>query len=167
MELITLQNFVVIQIRSNQELLDLIDKRYNNIFIQKFNPHQVIEWWKTSLKIRDGVELENVLVRDMEFDLQTDLIGLKKLIELYSGEFGMYLGQWILYQFEKPVPDTLTLEHLPKDSKEQILETNGLKHVFWIRFEMITVSSFDPEFISSIEENPKFKERIETRKKEL
>ena len=150
-------NELTFEIESNQEIWELIDKRINHVFIHKFNPHEVIEWWKTDLKINDGIELKGIAVRDMNFDVQTDLNGLKQILNLDT-------RQLRVYQFEKPVPDTLTLEHLPENSKHQILKQNGMQHFFWIDFEFISISSFDFEYLKSIEENPKFSERIQRRR---
>ena len=145
------------EIETNQEIWELIDKRFSHVFIHRFNPHEVLQWWKTDLKISNGVELKGIAVRDMNCDLQTDLNGLKQIFDLNT-------RQLRVYQFEKPVPGTLVLEHLPEKSREQILRQNGMKHFFWIDFEFISISSFDLEYLKSIEENPKFSERIQRRK---
>lgn len=148
---------ITFEIESNNEIWELIDKEFNSIFIHKFNPNQAIEWWKTDLKTKGGQILENISVRQMELDVQTDLSGLKQIIEMNTH----YLS---IYQFEKKVSDTLQLERLPEKSKEQILKQNGLKHIFWINFEFLIVRSFDTEFINSIKNNPRFEKRISERK---
>lgn len=135
----------------------LFDKSLSNIFIHKFWPVEAIHWWKTDLKLENGLVLKDCSVRGMEFDLQTDLNGLKQILDMNT-------NQLRIYQFEKPVPHTLTLEQLSEKSKFQILRQNGLKHFFWLNFEFITVSSFEESFIEAIEENPLFAERIKQRK---
>lgn len=65
-----------------------------------------------------------------------------------------------MYQFEKPISDSLIIEYLPEKARYSILKQNGLKHFFFIDFEFITISSFDADFIKKIETNPIFKDRI-------
>ncbi|KAA9326032.1 hypothetical protein [Adhaeribacter soli] len=148
---------LVFEINSNEEIWGLFDKSISNIFIHKFCPVDSIHWWKTDLKLENGLLLKDCSVRGMEFDLQTDLNGLKQILEMNT-------NQLRIYQFDKLIPDSLTLEQLPEKAKFQILKQNGLKHFFWIDFEIITISSFDEKFIKAIEENPLFAERIKERK---
>lgn len=151
---------VTFEINSNQEVWELFDKKLNSIFIHKFNPNQVIEWWKTDLKTKNGTEFKNLSVRQMEFDIQTDLSELKNILELNT-------NQLRIYQFDKPIPDTLEIERLPEKSLDQILKQNGLLHYFFIDFEIITIGSFETDFIKSIENNPTFESRIAERKRNI
>ncbi|MGQ7947564.1 hypothetical protein [Flavobacterium sp. WC2509] len=151
---------VTFEINSNQEVWELFDKKLNSIFIHKFNPNQVIEWWKTDLKTKSGTEFKNLSVRQMEFDIQTDLSELKNILELNT-------DQLRIYQFDKPISDTLEIERLPEKSLNQILKQNGLRHYFFIDFEIITICSFETDFIKSIETNPTFETRIAERKRNL
>jgi hypothetical protein len=151
-------NELTFEINSNEEIWELLDKKANSVFIHKFVPNEVIKWWKTDLKTENGTEFKNISVRRMEMDVQTDLNGLKKIIELNT-------RQLRIYQFEKPISDTLEIERLPENNRNQILKQNGLKHFFFINFEFITISSFESEFINRIELNPKFEKRIAERKK--
>jgi hypothetical protein len=144
------------EIESNQEIWELIDKGFNSIFINKFVPNQTIEWWKADIKIQNGVEFKNLIVRQMAMDVQTDLNGLKKIIELNTNHLH-------IYQFEKPVSDSFRIDCLPEINRNSILKQNGLKHFFSLNFEFITVCSFEPEFINRIRLNPKFEERIAER----
>jgi len=82
----------------------------------------------------------------MQFDIQTDLTGLEKVLQLKT-------RQLRIYQFDRPVPDTLCIEWLPDESIDKILKSNGLKHKYWIDFEFVTVCSFDEIFIETIIEN--------------
>lgn len=151
---------VTFEINSNQEVWELFDKKLNSIFIHKFNPNQVIEWWKTDLKTKNGTEFKNLSVRQMEFDIQTDLSELKKILEINP-------YQLRIYQFDRPISDTLQIERLPEKSLNQILKQNGLRHFFFIDFEFITIGSFETDFIKSIETNPNFESRIAERKRNL
>lgn len=151
-------NEVSFEINSNEEIWDLFDKDLNNIFIHQFNPKESISWWQTDLKIGNGNVFKDLSVRGMTLDIQTDLTGLKKILELNSNHLR-------IYQFEKPLPDTLVLEYLPEKSRNLILKQNGLKHFFFIDFEFLTVGSFDNEFIKAIETSPKYQERTLSRKR--
>ena len=146
------------EIESNEEIWELFDKDLNSIFIHKFVPNEVIEWWKTDIKTQNGTEFKNISVRQMEMDVQTDLSGLKKILELNT-------RQLRIYQFEKPISDTLEIERLPEKNRNMILKQNGLKHFFFVDFEFITIGSFESEFINGIELNPKFETRIAERKR--
>lgn len=151
---------ITFEINSNEEVWELFDKKLNSIFIHKFNPNQVVEWWKTNLKTKSGTEFKNLSVRQMEFDVQTDLSELKKILEINP-------YQLRIYQFDKPISNTLEIERLPEKSINQILKQNGLKHYFFIDFEFITIGSFETDFIKSIESNPIFENRIAERKRNL
>jgi hypothetical protein len=97
--------------------------------------------------------LDNIEVRNMAFDIQTNLEGLKKILEFNT-------HQLRIYQFEKPVPDTLDLDYLTDQNREKILLQNGLKHIYFCDFEFITIESYDTEFLNSIENSETFKDRI-------
>ncbi|WP_425077838.1 hypothetical protein [Psychroserpens sp. S379A] len=153
-------NELTFHINSNEEIWELFDKELNTIFIHKFVPNEIIEWWKTDLKTQSGTEFKNMSVRQMEMDIQTDLNGLKKILELNT-------KQLRIYQFNKPISDTLEIDRLPKNNRKQILMQNGLKHYFFVNFEFITIGSFESEFISGIGSNPKFEKRITERKQKL
>ncbi|TXN37746.1 hypothetical protein FVB32_05505 [Flagellimonas hymeniacidonis] len=153
-------NELVFEINSNEEIWELFDKDLNSIFIHKFVPNEVIQWWKTDLKTQSGTEFKNLSVRQMEMDVQTDLSGLKKILKLNT-------NQLRIYQFEKPISDTLEIDRLPEKNRNQVLKQNGLKHFFFVDFEFITIGSFELDFISGIERNPKFEKRIAERKQRL
>lgn len=149
---------IIFDINSNQEIWSLIDKNYNHIFIHKFMPNETIEWWQTDIKMKNNETYEKLAVRNMKFDILTDLNGLKKILDLNTH----YLR---IYQFDKPIPDTLSIEHLPSNNRDRILQQNGLKHFYSCDFEFLTISSSSEQFIQDIEANELFKERIEERKK--
>ena len=148
---------ITFEINSNEEIWELFDKELNSIFIHKFLPNEVIEWWKTDLKTKKGSKLKNLNVRQMEMDVQTDLNGLKEILEMNTNHLR-------IYQFDKPISDTLEIQKLPENNRNLILKQNGLKHFFFVDFEFITISSFESEFINGIKLNPKFEKRIEERK---
>ena len=151
---------ITFDINSNQEIWSLIDKDYNHIFIHKFMPNETIEWWKTDIKMKNNETYEKLEVRNMEFDILTDLNGLKKILDLNT-------NQLRIYQFDKPVPNTLSIEYLPQNNRERILQQNGLKIFYFCDFEFLTISSFDEKFIKDIEDNELFKVRIEERKNKI
>ena len=139
---------ITIEIESKNELWSIFDKTYDYILVHKFNPHEIIEWWKSDIKVNQDFNLKNVSVRNMKFDLQTDLKGLKQILKFQT-------RQECIYQFDRPVPDTLCIEMLPDESIDSILKQNGLKHKYMIDYEFVTVYSFDEKFIKSIIENKK------------
>lgn len=135
---------VVLSDIDNEALWEkIIDKQFEHILIHQFNPNYTIDWWQTSIKINDALELNNISVRQMQFDLTTDLATLKKIIDLNTH----YLS---VYQFANPVPGTLILEQLPEHSKEAILKQNGLQHIIHISFEFISIESFNNEYLEDI-----------------
>ncbi len=144
---------ITIEINSNDEIWQLFDKGLNTIFVHKFNPHEAIEWWQTNLKTKNGIEFKNLFVKQMSMDIMTDLDGLKEIVALNT-------NQLRIYQFEKPVSNSLDIERLPEASRNAILKQNGLHHTFFIDFEFITIASFEPKFINAIALNPNFAERI-------
>ncbi len=87
----------------------------------------------------------------MEFDLQTDLKGLEKILNLKTNQFSVY-------QFEKSIPSTLVIKNLPIENKESILKLNGLKHIFICEFERLSISSIDDNFLDKIEQEVKSKQ---------
>lgn len=139
---------ITIEIESKNELWSIFDKTYDYILVHKFNPHEIIEWWKSDIKVNQDFNLKNVSVRNMKFDLQTDLKGLKQILKFQT-------RQECIYQFDRPVPDTLCIEMLPDESIDRILKQNGLKHKYVTDYEFVTVYSFDEKFIKSIIENKK------------
>jgi len=146
------------EINSNVEIWKLFDKSLNSIFIHGFVPNEYVEWWKTDLKINKLKQLKNLSVRLMKMDVKTDLNGLKEILELNTNQLS-------IYQFEKPISNTLQIERLPEHNRDKILKQNGLKHIFFINFEFITIKSFDSEFLAKIASHPIFEKRIAERYK--
>jgi len=148
---------LTIELHSNEEIWSLFDKKVDSILIHRFIPNETLEWWKTDFKTNHGRKFKNLSVRLMEMDVQTDLPGLKKILELNT-------RQLRIYQFEKPTPDTLEISNLSQKNRNRILKQNGMKHFFFVNFEYLTISSFDSEFLTNIETNPIFAKRILDRK---
>ncbi|MFO0435836.1 MAG: hypothetical protein ACK5ZT_11390 [Sphingobacteriaceae bacterium] len=90
----------------------------------------------------------------MTFDILTNVAGLKQILDVESN----FLD---IYQFTKPLADSLTIEALPKDNAINILKQNGLQHIITVDFEFITVKSFNKDFINSIRNNPFYADKIE------
>ena len=136
---------ITIKEKSNEEIKALFDESAPYIFIHKFSPSETITWEKASISLDSKFQIKDTLVRGLTFDLQTDLEELKKIIDLNT-------RQLRVYQFTKPVADTLDLDALPEDNRLNILKSNGLKHFFWINFEFITIHSSDNNYLISIKE---------------
>ncbi|WP_375559238.1 hypothetical protein ACE193_16060 [Bernardetia sp. OM2101] len=137
---------ITIEIDSNEDIWKLIDKESDHIFISNFNPNSSTSWWKTDLKISENQNLRNISVRNMSVNLQVNLATLKEIIELNTQSL-------VIYQFAKPIPDTLLVNQLMEQSKENILIQNDLKHCFIVNFEFLTIKSFDENFINDIHKN--------------
>ena len=137
----------------NSELWDILDKKCDHILVHQFNPHQTIAWWTTSIKIRENLELKNVSVRQMNFDLLTNLDGLKSILELNS----LYL---YIYQFNRPVSGGLLINDLPAESKDSILKQNGLEYIIMNELEDTIIYSFNIDFLTNLRQNPLLKDRI-------
>jgi hypothetical protein len=145
--------YLRLEINSNEDVWELSDKSLEHNLILNFRPHERIEWWNTDLKSNDGKLLKNLNVRDLQFDLQTNQEGVKEILDLNTDQFD-------IYQFDKPIADSLRILDLPENSRNEILKQNGLKHIFDCKFEVLEIRSFDVDFISKIRDNPKFKNCI-------
>ena len=97
-------------------------------------PNRSIGWWKTNLTMPNNILFENLKVRIMEFDMRTDLKSINEIIEMNT-------NQLRIYQFEKPIPNSLVLENLPEKNRDQILMQNGLKHFFFLDFEFLPLKA--------------------------
>ena len=138
---------------SSLEIWEFIDKSVDHILIHSFQAHNILEWWESTVKLDQTNTLESIKVRNMQFDIQTNISGLRQILEHESNSLD-------IYQFNKPISDTLVIEALPGNKAETILIQNGLQHIISVNFESITVSSVSPDFIKSIVENSTFAERI-------
>lgn len=145
---------VVLRNIDNEEIFNqIVDKRCENILIHNFNPHERIEWWTTTIKIDESVNLVDVNVRSMSFDLQTNISNLEKILKLNNS----FLS---IYQFNCPIPNTLMIDALPENGKDAILKQNGLEHIIFIELEDTIVASYSSDFINSIRENSNLASRI-------
>ena len=131
---------------SKEELCEIFDPKFPFILIENFEPNSSSKWWQTDLKFL-GTKFKNLSIRHMIFDIQTDLEGLQKIFQLNTPP---YLS---IYQFDKPIPNTLVPRFLPDNHKELILKQNGLKHHDVFNFEFLTITSFEEEFLTEIQMN--------------
>jgi len=150
-------NYLYLEIDSNEDVWEFIDQEVSHVLLDQFWPNEAVEWWKTSFNTKHGTELADLTVRQMAMDIQTDLVGLKKVLDLNT-------QQLRIYQFDKPVSDTLVIDNLPEGNKNQILKENGLRHLFFLDFEVLTIGSFDTTFLNEIKTNPKFELQDEKNK---
>lgn len=141
-------------LESNSEIWSIIDQTADHVLVHNFQPNAVSEWWTSSIQLKSNFILENVSIRNLQFDLQTTISGLRQILEQETD----FLD---IYQFDRPVSDTMVIGKLPEATAERILIQNGLQHIIKIYFESITLSSVNPEYIRSIVENPLFAERIQ------
>lgn len=132
---------------NEQEIWDIIiDKKSDHILLHEFNPNYTLEWWLASIKLKNDIKLNNILVRNMCLDIQTNLSVLKTILDLNT----LYLS---VYQFDKIISGTLILQDLPEKNKENILKQNGLKHIIENDIEDTIIQSFDKNFIDNIRQN--------------
>ncbi|MDF3025813.1 MAG: hypothetical protein K0S23_120 [Fluviicola sp.] len=141
-------------IDTNLEIWEFIDKTVDHILIRSFQAHNILEWWESTVKLSPTNTLKNVKVRNMQFDIQTNISGLRQILEQESNSLD-------IYQFNKAISDTLVIEALPDNDAERILIQNGLQHIISVNFESITVLSIRPDFIKGIAENSTFATRIQ------
>ncbi|MGQ2984054.1 hypothetical protein [Flavobacterium sp.] len=133
---------LTLEIGSNKQLLDIIGNSPDYFLLHKHMPQPALRWEKADIHI-NGLVLDNVDIRCLQFDVKTNFQELNRIIRhsIYNIS---------IYQFEKPIADTLVIEYLPENAKEHILRKNGLKHIFSLEYEFLTVSSFDESFIDNI-----------------
>ncbi|MDO8998460.1 MAG: hypothetical protein Q7W45_01755 [Bacteroidota bacterium] len=142
---------------ANKEIWEFLDKTVDHVLVHNFHADNSVKWWTSTIKISPQITLDNVQVRSMQFDIQTNVVGLKQILDIESN----FLD---IYQFNKPIADSLTIDALPKDNAINILKKNGLQHIICVEFELITVKSFSSDFINSIRDNPLFVDRIRINK---
>lgn len=128
-------NSKTINLENGQNVLDLISKDFDYFLIRNFNPNEALEWWITDLKSSKGLVLKNIKVREMEFDIQTNLKGLKKIIDFNTTSL-------VIYQFDKPISDTFFPKDKDDEDFEKILAYNGLKFKYVINYEFITITKY-------------------------
>jgi hypothetical protein len=141
-----------LSLNTNDEVIKLIDKDYNHFLIHQFNPTYSSDWKHADVKM-NGVSLKDITVRKMSFDILCDI---KKVEEITLLNIP-YLN---IYQFSKPISDSLLIENLKPVIKDRILLQNGLQRKYFINNEYITIYSFDESFINNIENNPYWKDSI-------
>lgn len=139
---------------TNLEIWEFIDKSADHILIHNFQPHNILEWWTSTVNLSPTKILKDIQVRNMQFDIQTTISGLRQILDHESNSLD-------IYQFNRPISDTLVIEALPSKNAETILILNGLQHIISVDFESVTVSSVSTDFIKSIAQNPAFTNRIQ------
>ena len=145
--------YLRLEIDSNDDVWELVDKSIQFNLVHHFNPHEIIEWWQTDIKAKNGSVLKDLVVRDLRFDLLTNIPGLKDILDLNTQQFD-------IFQFSRTVSDTLRIQDLPESSKYNILQDNGLVNAFECRFEVLEISTTNAELVSRICEHDKFGKRI-------
>jgi len=137
---------IQIVLRTEEELWELFDKTLDHIMLDRLYPYARQDWQKGSLKMGNGVNLEDVEFRYLSCDLRTNLKGLKSILKLPV--YGLRV-----FQSSKPWPSSLILNRLNEGSVDKVLAMNGVRHFFALSYEFVTIRSFDPEFIARIKHN--------------
>ncbi len=136
----------------NKQILDLVDKNYNNFFVHDFRPVYYTKWWKSTVKNNSTFEFENLEVRNMQMDIQTDYEGLKQVTKNNHHLF--------VFQSDKKTPDNFEIHQLFCAEKYEILKQNKLKHWFLASYEETIIGSFDKEFIEGIKSDIRYSKMI-------
>lgn len=129
-----------------------VDKSCEHILLYRFNPNYVMEWWQTSVRLKNGIVLNDILVSDMTFDARIDLAMLEKILE----NTVYYLS---IYQFKKDISSRLTM-NLPQEQRHSILQQNGLEHIIEINHDITTVYSFKDDHLEQIRKDPEIADHI-------
>nr|WP_322622913.1 hypothetical protein [uncultured Flavobacterium sp.] len=137
---------ITVNLTSNEHLYEILDKKLDVIYVHTFSPNDNGRWKEANIDL--GIPLKNTYVKEVVLDIKTDLEGLKQLISLNT-------HQLLIYQFNKSLPDALSINRLPEENRLQILKQNGLQHSFFVNYEFVTVSSFDNDFISILKKQIK------------
>lgn len=143
---------LTLELESYQQLCGIIGDMPGYFLVPNYTPHEAVGWAKANISI-NGFTLANADVRNLKFDLRTDRDGLEKVLNHSTQQF-------IIYCFSKPVSDTLVIDYLPEQGKENILKQNGLLHIFDIEFEFLTISSFDEGFLENIRQHPEYSKLV-------
>lgn len=143
---------ITLSLDSNEAVFKLINKNFNHFLIHQFQPTYASDWIQSSIK-NEFVSLENISVRNMSFDIFCDL----KKVEEISLLNTKYLN---IYQFEKPISDSLQIENLKPEIVDRVLKQNGLQHKYFVNNEFLTMYSFDKKFIEDIENDAYWKSFI-------
>jgi hypothetical protein len=141
-----------LSLNTNEAVFKLINKNFNHFLIHQFNPTYTSEFTKASIKSK-GINLTDITVRKMSFDVLCDLKTIKEISLLNT----KYLN---IYQFNKPISDSLLIENLKPEIVDRVLKQNGLQHKYFLNHEFLSIYSFDEEYIHNIEQHPDWKSSI-------
>lgn len=146
-------NKITVQGVDNKLIWDrCVDKSCPHILLYRFNPNYVIEWWQTSVRLKNGAVLKDILVNDMTFDARIDLSMLQEILE----NTVYYLS---IYQFKKDISPKLTM-NLPEEQKHSILKQNGLEHIIEINHDTTTIYSHRDDHLEKIKRDPEIADYI-------
>lgn len=107
-------------------LKHLLNPNVPYIWVRNHMPNPTVKWWITHLPISTSDTVMQMKVRNLRYDLQMEtqqfLDNLKEFVP-----FGIEI-----YQFDRPVPDTLTLNQIPEDKRTKVLLNNGGQSAFFL-----------------------------------
>ncbi len=104
----------------------LLSPAFPYVWLRKHMPHPAIQWWATQVPLSTAGAMTHLKVRELTYDLQMD-------IQLFFGHLREFIPYGVeLYQFDRPIPDTLTLSHVPDNQKTKILLNNGAQAAFFL-----------------------------------
>jgi hypothetical protein len=135
---------IVFKDLTNDQIVDILDPAIPNILIPGFRPHKNRRWQLTDIDLGLDDGLKRVNARDLTVDLMTDKRTAEQILK--NG----YFNQLSLFQFTKPIPDTLKVSELPVATMDEILIHNGLINRVWVNYEFVEFSSKDDDYFEMI-----------------
>jgi hypothetical protein len=90
------------------------------VWIRGHRPQTVVRWWEATVPLSANGFSGEVLVRDVSYDLHFPAPRVSELLPAFAG-----LGI-DLCLMSKPVPDTFTLQGVPRELEFPLLVHNGL-----------------------------------------
>lgn len=101
-------------------LAHVLDPAVPYVWVHRHAPHDTIEWRRAHIALSAPGPLQDVEVRQLEFDLQ---LPTAQFLELLP-EFACH--GLVLFQMIRRVPDTLTLHGISDAAVNRVLIQNGL-----------------------------------------
>lgn len=90
------------------------------VWLRGHRPNRIVEWWPAAVPLTTSTLLTKCTVRDLTFDIQMSTDEFLQNLGYFEGSAAD------LYLFDRPVPNTLTLDNVPQDSRARVLRENGL-----------------------------------------
>ena len=90
------------------------------VWIRQHMPNPVLTWWKSTVPLSTTSTLSHAIIRNLSYDLQMEYQDFLHVLKNFV-PFGIEL-----YQSERKIPATFTLEGISETRRTEILMANGL-----------------------------------------